>query len=373
GVNYPPRRKSALSDPTITDSINIRQAFGGGTNGVPAPWKYGKTTGYTGNPFQDRFSRQDWLITHEFHHQIDALMEASGYPEYYHADQPWKMPGRFGEDFDFNAHIIRNAELAWWLNLKFGTLAQTKDFDHDGVPDNDPSLPFDEKRLSSDPTRKDTDGDGLNDLQEVMTGTSKGTRLDVKDTDQDGIDDAHDPEPLYSMIPTIHKMNSGNTLMFTRSGMFGNDGNVYASASTGWDDSTLCFLFHIPDTASVLVQIDANCDGWFHGFDNFQVRVRCAGDSTKVIDYYLRDCSSWTNPPVDRKEILSSNTLQIDQTSLNDGYSTLTMCISRNDLCGLNLHHGKKLGVRLGVQTKDDRWVWDELCERNYMMQVELK
>ncbi len=173
-VNYPLRRTSALRDPSKTDSINIRQAYGGGTNGVPAPWKYGKTTGYTGNPFQDKFSRQDWLITHEFHHQIDALMEASGYPEYYHADQPWKMPGRFGEDFDFNAHIIRNAEPHRWLDLKFGTLAQTRDFDHDGLPDDDPSLPFDEKRFGGDPTKKDTDGDGLNDLQEVMAGSSRG-------------------------------------------------------------------------------------------------------------------------------------------------------------------------------------------------------
>ncbi|MBM2841473.1 MAG: hypothetical protein HW412_2001 [Bacteroidetes bacterium] len=386
-INYPPRRTSALRDPSKSDSlptqrvesstgqadINIRQAYGGGTNGVPAPWRYGKTTGYTGNPFQDKFSRQDWLITHEFHHQIDALMEASGYPEYYHADQPWKMPGRFGEDFDFNAHIIRNAETDSWLNLKFGTLLQTKDADHDGVPDDDPSLPFDERRLGGDPTKKDSDGDGLNDFQEVMAGTSKGGLLNVKDTDQDGINDGLDPEPLYSMIPALHKMKSGNALRVIRGGMFGDDGNVYASVSHGWDDSTLFYLFHLPDTTSVLVQIDANNDGWFHGFDNFQIRVRCAGDSTKVIDYYLRDCSSWVNPPTDRKNILSPSTLRIDRTTLNDGYSTLAISIARDDTYGLSLHPGKKIGLRLGVQTKEDRWVWDELLERNYMMTVELK
>ena len=156
-VNYPPRRTSAMRDPSKTDSINIRQAVGGGTYGVPAPWKYGATAGYTGNPFQDRFSRQDWLITHEFHHQIDALMEASGYPEYYHADLPWKMPGRFGEDFDFNAHIMRLAPIDRWLTLAFGSLEETKDADHDGVPDDDPSLPFDEKRLRGNPGSTDSD------------------------------------------------------------------------------------------------------------------------------------------------------------------------------------------------------------------------
>lgn len=57
-VNYPPRRTNALREPTKTDSINIRQVYGGGTYGVPAAWQYGKFLGYTGIPFQDRFSRQ---------------------------------------------------------------------------------------------------------------------------------------------------------------------------------------------------------------------------------------------------------------------------------------------------------------------------
>jgi hypothetical protein len=372
-VNHPPRRTSALRDPSKSDSINIRQAYGGGTNGVPAPWKYGKTTGYTGNPFPDRFSRQDWLITHEFHHQIDALMEASGYPDYYHADQPWKMPGRFGEDFDFNARIIRNAELDWWPSLKFGTLAETKDTDQDGVPDDDQSLPFDEKRLSGNPTKKDTDGDGLNDLQEVMAGTSRGCLLDNKDSDGDGLVDSVDPEPLFLMIPEAHKSASGNMLMVIRGGMFDHNGNVYASVSYAWNDTALLFQFHIPDTAGALLQIDANNDGWFHGFDNFQIRIRCRGDSAWVSDYYLRDCSSWVRPPVDRKDILIPGSLQMNRTRLIDGSSILLLSISRNDNYGLDLHPGKNMAIRLAVQRHDDRWVWDELFEGNYMMTVELK
>ena len=392
-LNYPPRRTSALRDPSKTDSINIRQAYGGGTNGVPAPWKYGKTTGYTGNPFQDRFSRQDWLITHEFHHQIDALMDVSGYPEYYHADQPWKMPGRFGEDFDFNAHIIRNAEPYRWLDLKFGSLAQTRDADHDGLPDDDPSLPFDEKRLGGDSTKKDTDGDGLNDLQEVMAGSSRGCSLNNKDTDGDGLNDGVDPEPLYPFKPEIRRFVGDSELAIR--GPY-----TFATASHGerisafWNDSALVFGYTSATPENMLIQIDANDDGWFHGFDNFQIRVSYNSDTVKTVDYYLRDCSSWVNPPKDRKDILKLSDLKVEARRVVAGPENhraidrlrppdegpdrkpryiLSIRVPRNDSYGLDLRKGKKIAIRIGLQTSDDRWVWNELSERNYMMQVELK
>jgi hypothetical protein len=377
-LNYPARRTSALRDPSKTDNISIRQAYGGGTNGVPAPWKYGTTTGYTGNPFQDLFSRQDWLITHEFHHQLDALMDASGFPEYYHADLPWKMPGRFGEDFDFNAHIIRNAPLDSWLNLKFGKLSQTPDVDHDGVPDDDPSLPFDEKRLGGNPHLKDTDGDGLSDLQEVMAGTSRGTALNNVDTDGDGLSDAVDPEPLYAANPAIKKLDRPENLQST---LFASLSATDMTAQTflRWDEQYLYFKTNTNKAANLLLQIDADGDGWFHGFDNYQIRVMNNGDSSWVADYYLRDCSSWTESPKDRRDILKianlqiSSSLYVEKSPANRKVYSLTVKIPRDDSHGLALKNGKKLGIRIGLQTKTDLWVWNEMFERNYMMQIELQ
>jgi hypothetical protein len=370
-----------LRDPSKADSISIRQAYGGGTNGVPAPWRYGKTTGYTGNPFQDRFSRQDWLITHEFHHQLDALLEASGYPEYYHADQPWKMPGRFGEDFDFNAQIIRNAGTDWWLNMKYGTLEQTKDADHDGLPDDDPMLPFDEKRLNGSSHTVDTDRDGLTDLQETMAGSSRGTRIDSARTDEDTLADGSDPEPIYEFEPVIRRHKGAGSLPH-----FANlrAESLVCDIRCGWTSDSLHVTIRpevanrTPARFSVLFQIDAKSDGWFHGFDNFQVRVQATPDSLKTVDYYLRDCSSWTEPPRDRKDILNTNDLLLRRL-----YSSHTLdadsgeivgirfAIPRYDQFGLTLEPGKKISIRVGIQTTDDRWVWEELFERNYMMQVE--
>jgi hypothetical protein len=50
----------------------------------------------------------------------------------------------------------------------------------------------------------------------------------------------------------------------------------------------------------------------------------------------------------------------------------IQLAIPRYDQFGLTLGPGKKISIRVGIQTTDDRWVWEELFERNYMMQVEL-
>lgn len=376
-MNYPPRRTSAMRDPSRKDTIMIRQAVGGGTYGVPAPWKYGKSSGYTGNPFQDRFSRQDWLITHEFHHQIDALMDASGFPEYYHADQPWKMPGRFGEDFDFNARIIRNAEPHTWLAMRFGALAECRDEDHDGIPDDDPTLPLDEKRLGTNPHSRDSDSDGVSDLSELMMGTSRGSNPLLPDTDGDGLNDKVDPEPLYPMAPFIPHIDESRTTTDHPFGVI-KDSVAWATISAGWSQSGLRFECTSERPLNLLIQIDADDDGWFHGFDNFQIRILNDGDSARVADFYLRDCSSWTDSPRDRRDILKLSDLRLTSempqaSRQSSGLFRVSVSIPEYAKYGLTMKSGKKIGIRIGVQTVTNFWVWNEMFERNYMMQVTLQ
>ena len=388
-VNYPPRRTGTQRNPPSTDSIKIRQAYGGGTYGVPAPWRYGKTAGYTGNPFQDIFSRQDWLITHEFHHQLDALMEASGFTEYYHSDLPWKMPGRFGEDFDFNAQIIRLAPRDAWVGLAFGSLGQTKDADHDGVPDDDPSLPFDERKLGGNPGKKDTDGDGLADLDEVMAGTSLGANLGNRDTDDDDLPDGSDPKPLYEFNGAV-KRGTASTYIGSIQ-----QKDLVADIYAGWDDRYFYVRYEADRPAHILVQVDGNADGWFHGFDNIQSRILAFEDSLSVANFYLRDCSNWVQSPRDRRDILKTTDLVVDvqkqrievtgrpvrvrgrgilsQSRTRVDTYVLTAKIPRLPAYGFDLQAGKKIGLRIGLQTTLDLWVWHELFERNYMMEVELR
>jgi hypothetical protein len=369
-INHPPRRTSALRDTSRGDTITIRQAYGGGTYGVPAPWKYGYHAGYTGNPFQDRFSRQDWLITHEFHHQVDALMEASGFPSYHHADQPWTMPGRFGEDFDFNAAIIRLAPRGAWEALRFGRLAETTDRDMDGLPDDDRTLPADERRLHSSPASHDTDADGLSDLQEYMAGGSHGTDPARQDSDADGLTDGGDGAPL-TPLPTVWQENRFHAARVT----FGE--RLQATLTTAWSPTGLNVRIATSTPVNALLQIDAENDGWFHGFDNYQLRVHALDSAARVQEYYLRDCSSWSDPPRDRKDILDSSSVTVARETdfaVDDSpLYELTLVIPPDPAHGLEFKPGKRFAYRLGVQTVDDRWVWEELFERNSMLSVALR
>ena len=214
----------------------------------------------------------------------------------------------------------------------------------------------------------------------MTAGDEHGCTLNNPDTDGDGIPDGIDPEPLYAIKPEIPEgplLKPFATLA---------SGEMKTAIACSWVPEQLQFSFapeqggHRPDRFNILLQIDGENDGWFHGFDNWQIRVACHPDSVTVIDYYLRDCSSWTDPPRDRKDILPAGELiaaPVNTHSFDSSYHGplhgLHIAIPAGNHYGLTLFRGKKMGIRIGIQTTDDRWVWNELFERNYMMQVELK
>ena len=146
-----------------------------------------------------------------------------------------------------------------------------------------------------------------------------------------------------------------------------------------WDDDALQMKFETDSAVHVLIQVDALNDGWFHGFDNYQIRIDGTRDTSGVLDYYLRDCSSWSDPPEDRKDILSPADLGVsvehvaDTTRRSGRRHTVAVRIPRRDDYGLTMTQGKKIALRLGLQRDADRWVWHELFERNRMMSLELQ
>jgi hypothetical protein len=144
-----------------------------------------------------------------------------------------------------------------------------------------------------------------------------------------------------------------------------------------------------------LIQIDGQADGWFHGFDNIQTRILAYEDSVRVVDYYLRDCSDWVKPPRDVRGILKAKDLKVtvEKESLEllarsprrriigtplkartlDARYMLLARIPRKPEYGFDLREGQSLGIRIGLQTTTDLWVWHELFERNTMMKVTLQ
>ncbi|MEK6651024.1 MAG: hypothetical protein AABY75_08605, partial [Bacteroidota bacterium] len=126
-------------------------------------------------------------------------------------------------------------------------------------------------------------------------------------------------------------------------------------------------------------QLDADNDGWFHGFDNVQVRIVSEGDSVRLADAYLRDCNSWVHSPRDRKDILppgfflfrSWRHRTADVPALRG--DVVRFVVPRAVAHGLSWSSGKRVAIRLAVQTQNDLWVWDELFERNAMKAFRLR
>jgi hypothetical protein len=232
----------------------IEQAFTRRWNRSAGVWEFYRSGGGTlgidgwdqGIPARSQYLGGDdtaWLATHEFHHQMESFgafsfgnnendriifdhffpRKRERRPDGTYEEWTWNTSWRHGEHWDGIAYFDRMLTPVQWLRLHFGETITVADRDEDGVPDDDPRLPLDEKRFGSDPGKTKTDG-VLNDLQKIMLSswapaplTSTWTKADYPrvmpsprktDSDGDGLTDEHDPYPLYPWQPFIWNMRA---------------------------------------------------------------------------------------------------------------------------------------------------------------------
>ncbi|HUI64900.1 MAG TPA: hypothetical protein VL126_08655, partial [Bacteroidota bacterium] len=333
-------------------------ASSGVTLGIPAPWKYGATTCFSAIPFTDRTSRQEWLITRAIEQQLRSLLRASGSPPFPDPDEPWKIEGKFGEDFDESAHILRSVPEQDWLLMRFGKITLTRDANHDGIPDDDASLPFDRRHLRPRPV--------------------------------DGLRGNIAPDAGHPFERAIYR---ASLPLKPFASLKGDDLSAFICA--GWTDSALYLSVAADTPSALLLQIDGNCDGWFHGFDNAEIRVSYGTREPEVTDAFVRDCSSSDHPPIERRDIFKTADVRVWGSTYQDTLSkpsseepadhpsggafrvaehrVLTLRLARQDVCGLDFRRGKKLALRLCLQSLRGVHAWEELFDRNFMMTLELK
>ncbi len=281
------------------DTAVLPAAYGGTTFG--AGFGFLGSTGYTDIPLCWVPATWSWYFVHEFNHQVDAMLEYSGYPPFQSADMPWTLAGDFGEDYDYNAFFMRLLDRDDWGCLAskgWGSIIHAADSDGDGVPDAG-DFPLTEATTGSSPTEIDSDGDGLDDLGEAIAGIFNSSDPLDPDTDGDGIEDGRDPYPIYpvnsSASPGVFDLGSDYDLgtagwildasTITSPGTFQN-----ISIAATWNASGLNLIGRIPGAIDRLtVHLDMQDDGWFHGRDNVAIDVH--------IDTPSISLATWASDP----------------------------------------------------------------------------
>nr|MDO8087723.1 hypothetical protein [Candidatus Sigynarchaeum springense] len=265
------------------DTAILPAAYGGTTFGVD--YGFLGCTGYTDIPLCWDPLTWSWYFVHEFNHQVDSMLEYSGYPAFQSPDLPWTLAGDFGENYDYNAFLMRLLDRDAWGCLArkgWGRIVSVVDSDSDGVPDGG-DFPLTEASFGSSPANPDTDGDGLGDLDEILAGIFTSSDPLVMDTDGDGIVDGLDPYPLYPVdaraSPGIFDL--GNDYDLGTVGWLLDASNITApetfqniSLAATWNATGLNLIGRFPDTIDrFTVHVDMNNDGWFHGRDNVEIDV----------------------------------------------------------------------------------------------------
>lgn len=255
--------------------------------------------------------RLAWLFVHEYNHQIDAFYDRAGSVKYWlNHPEATIHPGRYGQHFDCNAFINRNwRDDEYFTNSNFGRIILYDDRDEDGLPDDDVSLPMDDKRFGSDAGRKDTDADGLDDLAEFMAGTFSASNPRLVDSDGDGLADGKDPFPLYSAPNSVPMdraipLTSPNALYPAGSDPSPSPSFDHGSAELSWSAQGLGLLIRHHSTPPPVVEFDVdwNNDGWFTGADNRSFRF----DTSKVGESVVGDDVTLTRLFIPAKDLGAS-------------------------------------------------------------------
>ena len=200
-----------------------------------------------------------WSFAHECHHAFDGVCDTAGktpmYGCHFYDNFPLNtnIPLDAGCHYDGIANILRNYP-SYELREPFKQEIEFLDFDQDGFPDRDPRFPMDEERFGSRPDMKDTDGDGLSDIEEFYAGNFTGTDPNNFDTDGDGIPDGKDKYPLYNVSEVVPYYPSGHKI----------DGIL----EPGWSKFSEGIIFHNDTTLKVRTYMNYNDDYLFIAFES---------------------------------------------------------------------------------------------------------
>lgn len=225
-----------------------------------------------------------WIFAHEFQHALDLVIVENSDLDMLHSHPYVDRTEEFfrgyyqgGEHWDWIAITLREFDDYLLIKGMRNEILDCIDADGDGLADDDPRLPMDEKRFGSDSTRKDTDGDGLDDLHEFCAERHAGSDPREADTDGDGLRDSEDPHPVVALRPTVAYATTvrDDTLPVLLDSVFArSDAGGPCAVHAAWTEKGLRFQFRAPRDFHVIMKIDGSAaNGFWEGGDSYVIRV----------------------------------------------------------------------------------------------------
>lgn len=237
-----------------------------------------------------------WTFVHEFQHALDISICGAWLPEMLHG-HPYAdcaEPGfRWGihgaQHFSWEAATLRGlgervllipgARREWW---------SAADADGDGLADDDPRLPTDEKRLGSDPATADSDSDGLDDLAEFTCDILLGSDPRNADSDADGIADGLDRCPSVAIAESLPYAGETPVADGLRDDAYGpllsrvlvtNREELRGATVEGcWNEDGLYLLLRGAPASGWMLELDSSFDnGFWEGGDTYEIRATADG------------------------------------------------------------------------------------------------
>ncbi|MFP4058382.1 MAG: hypothetical protein ACLF0G_16060 [Candidatus Brocadiia bacterium] len=346
---------------------------GGGTYGVKWP-----------TPGRSQFlggSDVAWLLCHEYKHQLESQYTNSGLDKeddrsifcHFAPQHPgWKWPTAYdhGEHWDGIAWQLRHFTDAQYFRNLYGEVLSAEDADGDGIPDDDPRLPLDEQRFASRPDRADTDGDGLDDMGEVLASRwvtalnaplrkrlpGKWPRPDPTnpDSDGDGVPDGDDPYPLYPFQPRVPR---GTAQVDGTLAEWGEEPHYWLDHArvklrgwTRWDRDYLYYAFAIEGPwRKLTLVVDQDADGFYVGGDNVYAEFVPAEGGARKANVRMHYCNLGRWPWFDNEHRFVKPEVFPFASGRSGGRAVLEFACPRNEMCGLSLRAGEEVGMALYI------------------------
>jgi len=344
-------------------------AYGGLGGGMC--WSLG-CTGITMNPIFDYGPGWDGLFNafpHEMQHTLDFLLEWNGHAEYFNPDQLWRIPGACGSGASAWVQGMARFPPGGWLDISspWARSVQTLDQDGDGLPDDGEGLLLSEMSFGSSASSADTDSDGLSDIAEAAAGLWRTANPREPDTDNDGLWDGGDNEPLYEIAPQVLEKTlpiDGNPADWDHltSYMEWTTSPIDFTVYSNWDPDYLYLMFRLDRYAGISLQLDINGDGWFHGKDNYEMAIDPSfGGSIDRVEVW--DASEETiaahgfpmwdsDPNYPGGRLVTKASLGFRARDEGTGFLA-QLAIPKNEKTAFNPRRGQRVGLRMRLHYID--------------------